>query len=55
METIMRSCVRMLLGAVHKVRYARVVEWVREVLTVCDRGRGKEHVTSHLYIFLSYI
>jgi len=23
--------------------------------TVCDRGRGQEHVTSHLYKFLSYI
>ena len=29
-------------------------EGIREGVTVCDRG-GKEHVTSHLYIFLSYI
>ena len=31
--------------AVHKVRHARG-EGVREVVTVCDRGRGQEHVTS---------
>ena len=27
------------------------LEWVREGVTVCDRGRDQEHVTSHLYIF----
>ena len=30
-------------------------EEVREGVTVCDRGGGKEHVTSSLYKFLSYI
>ena len=30
-------------------------EGVREGVTVCDRGRGQEHVTSRLYTFLSYI
>jgi len=39
--------VYMLLGAVHKVRHARG-GGVREGVTVCDRGRGKEHVTFHL-------
>ena len=38
-------------GAVHKVRHARG-GGVQEGVTVCDRGRGQEHVMSHLYIFL---
>ena len=35
------------LGAVHKVRHARRGEGIREGVTVCDRGRVLEHVTSH--------
>src|SRR6218665_4156679 len=42
-------------GAVHKVRHTRG-EGVRVGVTVCDRGEGGQaHVTSRLYIFLSYI
>src|SRR6218665_820786 len=36
------------LGAVHKVRHARGEQGVREGVTFCNRGRGKEDVTSHL-------
>ena len=43
------------LGAVHKVRHARGEEGVWEGVTVCDRGRVQEQVTSRLYILLSYI
>jgi len=36
------------LRAVHKVRNAQGARGSEKVVTVCDRGRGQEHVTSRL-------
>ena len=44
-----------LQGAVHKVRHARGGRGSEKVWQFVTGGGGKEHVTSRLYKFLSYI
>ena len=47
----MGTALAVAVGAVHKVCHAPRGEGVRESATVCDRGGGKDCVTSHFRFF----